>query len=414
MGRDRMTKLETLIYEDESQAADSWAERVRHAYPAANVKTIRADGFLELIQVVNCRRLAWRRDGNEGCAPESHDADRADLIIVDYDLLSYSDEGDTTGSRLAYLLRCYTDCGFIVVLNAFGPNVFDMSLGTPAQDFADLHIGDAQLGNPGLWEVPFDGYRPWYWPLLPSAKTNFEQCVSDVRANLSAPILDFLGLRRVIDWIPHRAHDFLSGKQKLGDLTFLDFVQSSRGGIAAKDRLTDGQVARVAAARLVTLLNLVILPEQSALVDAPHLVSRFPSLLRGEGDIGTWNRLCHPVAETMEGLLDDLLEKHRFEKPHWLWRPAWYWPDINRDEEISEVKDPWTVHEVQWVFCEDISSFVPLEVAQDFRAVISPPFIKRFLFNSDAPGAVAYVRQIGDGGPQDPSQVDYVPDALSW
>ena len=94
-----------------------------------------------------------------------------------------------------------------------------------------------------------------------------------------------------------------------------------------------------------------------------------------------------------------------------LWRPAWYWPDINKDERIAEVKDPWTVKDVDWVFCENMSHFLPTTYADDFRADVSPPFNKRFVLRRDSPEALKYVSKVGSGGPQDPLRVDYVPQA---
>ena len=61
----------------------------------------------------------------------------ADVVVVDYDLLRFSEiHVDTTGSRLAYLLRCFSKCGFIIVLNEFGTNTFDLSLGSPVEGFS--------------------------------------------------------------------------------------------------------------------------------------------------------------------------------------------------------------------------------------------------------------------------------------
>ena len=70
-----------------------------------------------------------------------------------------------------------------------------------------------------------------------------------------------------------------------------------------------------------------------------------------ETDIQTivnWNRLCDPIDANTEDLLADVLKHHRFQRRHWIWRPAWYWPGINSDERILEVKDPWAVKDVDW------------------------------------------------------------------
>ena len=409
-----MNSLNVLIYEDQSEVAKTCASKIRDVYNEASVEPVDTKDFQALLSLINRRRNAWRDGENEADMIERHDSDSADVIVVDYDLLQYSDTADTTGSRLAYLLRCFSECGFIIILNEFGRNVFDLSLGSPPEDFTDIHIGGEQIGNPGLWQAPFDGYRPWYWPVVPNARENFEQCVKDVRENFDTPILEFLGLDRAIDWIPRRAREFLLGKKKIEEVTFKGFVKSAHGGVSSKDMLIPEQMARVAAARIVTLLNSIILPEQSILVDAPHLVSRFPSLILNQrDDINMWNKLCNPVNHEIDDLLVKDLKKYKFQQSHWLWRPAWYWSEINNDENIEEVKDPWKVQEVDWVFCENISQFVPIEFTQDFRAIVSPPFIKRFVFrDGDSPEADRYVSQIGSRGPQDPSSVEYVPQAV--
>ena len=411
-----MNSLDILVYDDIIGNARDWAKRINETCPGAAAKAAGKADFQKLLKLINSRRKAWRESDNTATEFGEHPIDTADVVVVDYDLLQYSDTTDTTGSRLAYLLRCFSGCGFIIILNEYGRNVFDLSLRTPTSDFADIHLGDEQLGNPGLWQFPFNGYRPWYWPVVPSARENFEACVRDVQDNLEKPILEFLALDKVIDWLPRGAREFLSGKKQLDEVTFEDFVKFAPGGISARDELISRQMARVAAARVIALLNLEILPEQSLLVDAPHLVSRFPSLLsKGSDMIESWNSLCNPKSNEIDALLSDNLQPHKFQKEHWLWRPAWYWPEINKDEEIREVREPWTFEEPRWVFCEDISRFVPLRVAQGFRAIVSPPFLKRFIFRSDAVGATDYVVQVGKAGASDPSQVEFVPEvALSW
>ena len=406
-----MSQLDVFVYDDELSIARGWAASIETVMPEAKVTTAGKDDFRSLLELLNARRSDWREPASENRTVEPHPVDSADVIFVDYDLISYSNTGDTTGSRLAYLLRCFSGCGYIVILNEYGTNAFDLSLRSPTEDFADLHIGGEQIGNPGLWQPTFKGYRPWYWPVLPHARTNFELCVNDVLQNLEKPILEFLGLDGVVDWIPPGARDFIQSDEKLEKTTFRGFIESTRGK-AAKDKLIDDQLPRVAAARIGTWLNSIILPEQSLLVDAPHLVSRFPSLVLNERDIiDTWNTLCNPVSDEVDDLLHERLREHKFKHSHWLWRPAWYWPRINSDETIEEVKNPWAVEDVDWVFCENVSRFIPLEAAQEFRAIVSPPFIKRYVLLADSPILDRNETGIGLGGAEDPlpSRVDYVP-----
>lgn len=431
-----MTPLNIWLYEDNPNAAELWELKIKSAYSDAEITRITgSENFEALLTLIHDRREYWRSD-DHGCKLDEQrvdqvDVDQVDVIIVDYDLLEYSTNADSTGKRLAYLLRCFTQCGFIIVLNEYGNNVFDLHLGGGVSDFADTHIGDMQIGNPGLWRTPFEGYRPWYWPVVPNARENFEKCVEDVKGNLDQSILKFLKLDCVVDWLPRQVWDFLAMDKELESVTFQDLVTSTNAGMDPRDKLDIGaqpkfifeQQVRIAAARIYSLLNLNILPEQSVLIDAPHLASRFPSVVRGQrDDIDAWNKLCNPVCTNVDDLLIDTLSKHRFSQAHWLWRPAWYWPMVDRDENIDEVRDPWTYQEPGWMFCEDISRFVPAVLAQEFQALVSPPFVKRFIFNhnwlQESPNAKLakeHVKQIGDGSSQDPSQVEYVPQsALSY
>ena len=161
----------------------------------------------------------------------------------------------------------------------------------------------------------------------------------------------------------------------------------------------------------MALLNSIILPGQNVLVDAPHLVSRLPSLILGEhGNICTWNQLCNPVGQEVGELLSERLSTYEFQKPHWLWRPAWYWSKIFVNEGIEEVREPWTLEEVDWVFCENLSEFRPAQEPEEFYAIVSPPFTKRYVYRSRPQDTCRDMSDIGMGeDPKDPSQVVYVP-----
>ena len=404
--------IQIYVYDDSPNIAESWVYKIQAACNGARVAAVKRADFQELMGEIAHRRAA-SRDASDAEIPIGPiTVDDADIVVVDYDLLHYSEAADITGSRLAYLLRCFTKCGLIVVLNEYGTNTFDLNLHSPSQGFADLHLGAQQIGNPGLWTRSFDGYRPWHWPVLPDARENFEKCVQDVQDHPDQPILNFFGLDRFIEWIPKRANEFFHGSDSIETVCFGTFANEGHGGIDSKDKLLPEYSARVAAARLVTLLNGLILPEQNLLVDAPHLGSRFPSLVRNEGqhsDIDQWNRLCDPLDEEIDHLLKAHVTEQRFKKQHWLWRPAWYWPAIARDERIAEVVDPWMVKELDWVFCENISQFIPTEFSDGFIADVTPPFNKRFVLKSRSQEALSFVPKAGSGESQDPLIVDYVP-----
>ena len=405
-----MSSFKILVYEDVPAIATGWAEKIKEALGHAEVKTPGKDDFLKLIELANERRALWREKRNQADFIRDHEADEAKIVVADFDLIHYSGMTDTTGSSLAYLLRCFTQCGFIIILNQYEENDFDLNLERRGEDFADLHVGGPQVGNPGLWKTQFKGYRPWHWPITPNASENFERCVQEVRDNPDSPILEFLGLADKTYWMSQRVLNLLSGSQQPEEVTFGSFVKTARGGIARKDELPPGQGARVTAARIITLLNRIVLPQQNLLVDAPHLVSRFPSLMRsGSNDIEDWNRLCAAFDDSVDDFLSDNLGEHKFPKPHWLWRPAWLWPEISRNDRIEEVKNPWAFVEPSWVFCENVSKFLPQHIADSFRADVSPPFTKRFVFREDPTVAAGQIGDIVRGSILDPSIVKYEP-----
>src|SRR5688500_17614162 len=62
----------------------------------------------------------------------------ADLVIVDYDLLELEDTSALTGEDIAYLLRCFSTCGYIILLNPpdLGTHFFDLRLRRPFESWA--------------------------------------------------------------------------------------------------------------------------------------------------------------------------------------------------------------------------------------------------------------------------------------
>ena len=403
--------IDVLVYDDLEDLGNLWVSNISDASEHMQVASEYRHDFNELLLLIHDRRLGWRESEELIFEISDHPADTASIIVVDYDLLGYSGAADTTGSRLAYLLRCFTRCGVILELNRYGPNSFDLSLGGFTEDFADLHLGDRQTGNPGLWRWPFEGFRPWHWPILSRTVDDFELCVADVLENFEVPILEFLHLTNQIDWIPRRAWEFLGGPYAPEIATVGTFVTTGREARASKDKLPLEQSARVAAARLRALLNGIVLSEQNLLVDAPHLMPRVPSLMNEDvNNMEVWNLLCDPSDPTINRLMDERLKAHEYPKPHWLTRPAWFWQSINNDETIDEVRSPWDFTPPEWVFCEDVSRFVRPEYARAFRADVSPPFINRYVFKRDTPGAQEQLQHLGSGNSQDLELVDYVPE----
>ena len=180
-------------------------------------------------------------------------------------------------------------------LNQFGENSFDLTLRGHPESFADLNLGSTQLHNPGLWGAKTTGYHPWTWPNLSAEPDRMLALVAWVSGRLDEPIVEALQLLddSGAPAVSREALRFL-GPSDPSAVTFHDFVVDSGNGLDRNDGLWEPEAAsRIAAARLAKWLERLVLAGQDFLVDAPHLISRFPSLLPGSrAKAGDWDRLA--------------------------------------------------------------------------------------------------------------------------
>jgi len=315
---------------------------------------------------------------------EAEIIDHAAILVVDYALFDL--DSSVTGERIAYLARCYSKCGFIIALNQFPPYVeehFDLTLRGHLESYADLNIPSSSLSNPGLWSEPWNDFRPWSWPLIPQMIDKLERRVVELHGHLDEKILDFLGFKGVKSLsLPRTVVEFLS-REKPEETAFREFVHSGESGNGLRGRkelpINDEAIARIAAARIGCWLEYSVLPGQDILVDTPHLIARFPSLLGGKAqDINAWNQTASFSEPDVLGV-DQVIASHRFQMSNWLSRPAWFWNDLSNNEEIAEVHDPWSARSPNFVFGEDVSSFIPNDEARNFVADLESPFVRRYV-----------------------------------
>ncbi len=314
--------------------------------------------------------------------------DEADILIIDYDLIRLKTELYLTGENIAYLARCYSRCGLIVALNQFEHvAAFDLTLKRHPESFADLNISDQSLDNPGLWceSSAWNEFRPWYWPYLPEALEKFERRIKNLRSSLDESILDYLGFLKSDTSLPRSAIEFLTIADKPSETTFQDFVLSSGSrspgnGLRRKDKpFSKEAIMRIAAARVAHWLENIVLPGQDILVDAPHLVSRYSSLINGDSkDLNAWNNTASLASYEDIGVEDNAIQHYRFAKQDWLSRPSWFWAEVSNCEDIKEVADPWSAERTDYVFCEDTSRFALRDKTREFLAPLESPFVRRF------------------------------------
>jgi hypothetical protein len=390
-----------IVCDDNSRQAEAWSTAIRAALPRGSglaVQRLELQEFQDALGGLEARRrMARARSRTNSDAEAAANAfDRAAILVVDYDLLKFEHErGYLTGDIVAYLARCYSKCGVIVGLNRFGRNPFDLTLSGHPELFADLHIGGAQAGNRGLWRPDWSGFRPWVWPLLPESALAMERRVADVLGHEDDEILEVFGFPgEVVDTMPRSALAFLSTGKVPERTTFKQFIDSSGEGLRKPDKTEPAYRARIAASRLSKWLERHLLAGQDLLVDAPHLVSRFPSLLgvrdAAVAGLKTWNRMVTlGHTDELPGQLDSLKD-FQFHRAYWLSRPAWYWRPLSRSATIAELQDPWTVKPVPYVFCEDISAFVPQVAAQEFVAAVESSYTRRYIVNRQTSEGAVY------------------------
>jgi hypothetical protein len=312
--------------------------------------------------------------------------DDADILVVDYDLLSLTSAGVITGENVAYLARCFSRCGLILGLNQFGANAFDLTLKGHPESFADLNIGSEQLENLGLWAEPWKGFRSWAWPLIPQAVENLERRVKQLHGSMEEPILPWLQLPEVIvRLLPRVVTEFITKSKPPATTTFAQFVTESGNGLRGqRDQTSEECKSRIAAARVSKWLERLVLSGQDMLVDAPHLVSRFPSLLKGNGKTpAAFNRTAAIRPPEELGIDHKKISAHRFAKTDWLSRPAWYWPNISALDKIEEVQKPWETKHTDLAFCEDTSRFIAKKDCHEFVADLPSQFARRFVARVD-------------------------------
>lgn len=388
-----MKKKKILICDDEEHIREEWKRSldgipsIRSTFEVETISDVKFSSTL--IDLEKRRRMAREKSSsNPGSHWGENPFDEAAILIIDFDLFGFKKEDYITGEEVAYLARCYSRCGLILALNQFGTNNFDLTLKGNPSSFADLNLGSEHLASTGLWSEPWDGFRPWSWPLLPQALNAFEKRVDDLlKGNLDQAILTYLEFpNEISEILPRSTKEFLVCGDMPESATFREFVKDSGNGLRRKDELLDDEsVARIAASRVAKWLERMVLSGQDILVDAPHLVSRFPSLLTGNiNKRDTWNITASFNGLSSLGIKYRLIGDFRFEKQNWLSRPAWFWGRLSNYDRISEVADPWSSERPDLVFCEDLSKFLPQEATLEFVADLPSPFVRRFVANSDS------------------------------
>ena len=370
-----------LICDDHPETGSEWVEEVCKVTPRDTYSVLEAPenkdtqcAIKELFARQNAMLDQQQRDRSP-CL-----FDRADILILDYDLL-YIDEENArhTGESLARLARTFSNAEVVVVYNQFPGPHFDLSLRGHLSSHADLNLRADLLDTPGLWtDPPWEGFRPWHWQTLHHAvKTQRErQCL--VRDHFEDPIVEVLGmceedLLRLSDtavgFIAPDARDWGDVREwTFRKWTLSSFAGRLGNGLGASALLeADAEAAyRFTASRVGKWLERQVLGPQDVLVDLPHLILRFPFLLGDDlGKPEVWTAAVWGGEEVKSRVP----QHHLFQPANVLSRPAVWVSRLLEQAGIRESRASFDYSRVPpLVFLEDTSAFEPFEAAQQFRA----------------------------------------------
>jgi hypothetical protein len=289
----------------------------------------------------------------EGKARPASKLDEFDLIFVDYDLGDTKNALGLTGEEFSYLARAFSTCGAVVALNQFPKGVFDLTLTSRYNTWADSNVDDAQLSNPGLWNYHTSTFRPWAWPALSTLPDQMRWLTQRVEKALkdkeNIGSLLGLGTEAPVGFLPVHL-DFFGG--------LADSVETfARNQLNTKDR--DGAVdrtvlARCAASRLRNFIEGLIVPSQDLLTDLPHLMLRYPSVIKIDEDLDRWNKA---FLEMLHSGGPKQFRAALFALSPGMSRTLWWLSAARENKDVPENKEPWTYKVPPFVFFEDCTGF---------------------------------------------------------
>lgn len=385
-----MTAQRVVLCDDDGNRVERWKKAVEEASGVAEhltVTALRPDEFASAYTVLADRQKRARRGdfGRDASTP----LDDADIVVIDFDLTPAQEDRledeevqplvGSFGDAFAHLVRCHTDAGFTVVANQppfYGPT-FDLTMIQFSFGLADLNVTDSDLANAGLWLGPGQewGYRPWHWPRLIDAGDRLRQIAAKI-TDVEAPLLSTLGLDEpdvIAQFEDEQLEPLGISKSEIEALRAFKFVdlvdeRCHFGRRTRHERISPANQTMLIAAALSHWLEKLVLPAQNVLVDAPHLAERRPHLVRD----GRWEDLTDLNGQAAVVALDGDKLQAATTSAGWTSRPVWLWPLCPPADYAYET-------EGEMVFCEDTSSFTPVDEAIEYTSSVAGPWTQRWV-----------------------------------
>lgn len=405
-----MDRLSIVVCDDDPIRVVDWADSIREVPGVADrydVTPLTPEQFVEAFEALQTRKADEAQDRTASRDDKAAAIDKAAILILDYDLTPRHNTAEPSlgevhgplkqlegkyGDTFALLARCYSTTGYIVLVNhRVQTSTFDLTMTMFMNSISDLNVAQPDLERPELWlgssannagpaALPF---RPSHWPALLDAPSRLVDFASAVE--LDQPILPFLGIAS--DMVTAFADEQLDVFSLRDDddtdpstVTFRQLATESAYGLSGKsDKQSDENILRrIAAAGVLRWLERVVVPAQNVLIDAAHLAERFPQLIpTGANDAETWSALTSVAAgsgviEQLPAAAEHLLPKLSV----WLSRPVWSAAGASR---VARSLPRLASAETPRVFCEDVSSFAGIDVAQEYTSALPGSFRQRFV-----------------------------------
>ena len=288
--------MKICVWDDDIDAAEEWKSHLEDVLrdSGAFIKAGTATEIERELHVLHQRRKSFLTSGQDASPCEVSELDDTDILVVDNDLFDLPHLRDLSAETVASRAGVYTDCAFIVVLNLSPDLDFDLTLLGHPESKADLHINDKLVADLGLWQQcpkHDSGFRPWHWPLLPSAVELYRRRVEKLLELLESddrdiPVLDYFqfgdGSKRRLS---RSARAFLHPSSRAERTSFIDFIHGNAKAVSKKDgeviaRDRDmKKIARIGARRISTWLVQYVLGPQDVFIDFPHLIEKLPFII---------------------------------------------------------------------------------------------------------------------------------------
>jgi hypothetical protein len=365
--------VRVMVVDDRQDFVEEAARKINDVAEDADVEQVTGDKLKDLVSVL----VATQQDG------ATADFDDFNVVVLDYDLTREGDIGLTTGADIARLMRSHSNCGVIALTNPFpGPGRerrFDLRLVGNLDLHSDFEVASEFLGNRGLWsETGWPTFRPSIWPVVPELVQRLDLVTNSIANRLDEPLLSV-----VPELADHYEELSSDDKQWLGadvnSLRMRDVGGSVDGTLSllaprGPSSVPEEVLPRFVASRLIKWLDLFVRVRGIGLVDAAHLISRRPDVLRED------------TQPDGEGSLEDVIEPSildlRSELSRWCSRTVW-WASAVSPDAIESQLGARRKRGIDLVFAEDLSQFIPRDSARSYLLSIESAYRRRWLASEE-------------------------------